>query len=70
MNGTEARAGIGAYLNFYNRERPHQTLGYQTPGAVFQEGRGRQDEEGALSSGAETFLQIAVDSLNLASSLS
>lgn len=27
----EARAGIGRYLAFYNSERPHQALGYQTP---------------------------------------
>ena len=29
----EARTGIGRYLNFYNVERPHQALGYQTPDA-------------------------------------
>jgi putative transposase len=34
----EARAGIGAYLNFYNEERPHQALGYRTPGEVFETG--------------------------------
>ena len=27
-DGTEAKQGIGAYLDFYNRERPHQALGY------------------------------------------
>ena len=27
QNGTEARKGIGAYLAFYNQERPHQALG-------------------------------------------
>ena len=30
-DGTEAKQGIGAYLGFYNRERPHQALGYRTP---------------------------------------
>ena len=35
----EARAGIGAYLRFYNSERPHQTLDYRTPAQVFEEGR-------------------------------
>ena len=35
----EARAGIGAYLRFYNSERPHQALGYRTPAQVFEEGR-------------------------------
>ena len=31
----EARIGIGAWLTFYNDERPHQALGYRTPTAVF-----------------------------------
>ena len=34
QNGTEARKGIGAYLAFYNQERPHQALGYRSPGQV------------------------------------
>ena len=32
----EARSGIGAYLRFYNEERPHQALGYRTPREVFE----------------------------------
>ena len=32
----EARRGIGGWLSFYNDERPHQALGYQTPRAVFE----------------------------------
>ena len=35
----DARAGIGAYLRFYNDERPHQTLGYRTPRELFDAGR-------------------------------
>ena len=35
QNGTEARKGIGAYLAFYNQERPHQALAYRSPGLVF-----------------------------------
>tara|TARA_B100000315_G_scaffold234869_1_gene249267 strand:+ start:365 stop:847 length:483 start_codon:yes stop_codon:yes gene_type:complete len=35
----EARAGIGAYLRFYNTERPHQSLEYRTPAQVFENGR-------------------------------
>ena len=31
----EARAGIGGYLDFYNDDRPHQALGYQTPAAFY-----------------------------------
>ena len=31
----EARCGIGAWLVFYNNERPHQALDYRTPSEVF-----------------------------------
>jgi putative transposase len=63
-NGTEARKEIGAYLDFYNRERPHHALGYRTPGEVFQE------EQVALLAAVETLPMVAEDSLDLASSLS
>ena len=31
----EARRGIGCYFRFYNRQRLHQALGYQTPAEVY-----------------------------------
>ena len=31
-----ARRGIGAWIAFYNRERPHQALGYQTPTSFYE----------------------------------
>jgi len=31
----EARARVGNWLNWYNRERPHQSLGYRTPGEMW-----------------------------------
>jgi putative transposase len=34
----EAKTGIGAWLSFYNDERPHQSLGYRTPRQIHQEG--------------------------------
>ena len=34
----EAKAGIGAWLDFYNIERQHQSLGYRTPQQIYQEG--------------------------------
>ena len=37
-DGREARRSIGAYFDFYNRERPHQTLDYRTPADVYNAG--------------------------------
>jgi putative transposase len=34
----EARTGIGAWLDFYNTERQHQSLGYRTPQQIYREG--------------------------------
>jgi putative transposase len=34
----EAKAGIGAWLNFHNEERQHQSLGYRTPRQIYDEG--------------------------------
>ena len=31
----EARVGIGRYFDFFNDERPHQALGYQTPASFY-----------------------------------
>ena len=42
----QARAGIGAYLRFYNNERPHQALDYRTPAQVFEEGRTQVHQPG------------------------
>jgi putative transposase len=36
----EARAGIDRYMRFFNSERGHQALGYQTPDAIYR-GRAR-----------------------------
>src|SRR5437764_6710947 len=32
----ELRRGLGRYFGFYNEERPHQSLGDLTPGAVYR----------------------------------
>ena len=34
-NVPEAMVSLGNYFRFYNRERPHQSLGYRTPGEVY-----------------------------------
>lgn len=31
----EARQSLGNYIEFYNQERPHQALGYQTPATIY-----------------------------------
>jgi len=35
-DGLAARDGIGRYMRFYNQDRPHQALGYQTPEAFYR----------------------------------
>jgi putative transposase len=34
-DGREARISLGEYFHFYNTTRPHQSLGYLTPGEVY-----------------------------------
>jgi hypothetical protein len=34
----EAKAGIDAWLSFYNDERQHHSLGYRTPRQIYEEG--------------------------------
>jgi len=37
-DGGEARAGIAAWMEFYNHGRLHQALDYQAPTAVWRDG--------------------------------
>ena len=37
-DGREARAGIGAWMSFYNERRPHQAMDYRMPMAVWRAG--------------------------------
>jgi putative transposase len=36
QNGLEAAKRLAAYFQFYNEERPHQSLQYQTPGHIWR----------------------------------
>ncbi len=63
----EARTGINAYLEFYNRQRPHQSLGYRTPAEVYQKVAA---QEAGPTSGLVKPSVGAGDSLNLALRLS
>ena len=40
----EAKLGLGRYFEFYNNERPHQSLDYRTPAEVYT---GRTGDEEA-----------------------
>ena len=44
----EACRELGAYFRFYNDQRPHQALGYRTPGKVFSEGTALREEESKI----------------------
>jgi putative transposase len=35
----DLESGLSAYFRFYDEERPHQSLGYRTPGEVYRGGR-------------------------------
>ena len=37
----EARNGIRCYMNFFNNDRPHTALGYQTPTSFYEGERGK-----------------------------
>ncbi len=39
-NMAELMMGLAQYFAFYNEERPHQSLGYQTPASVYRSGIG------------------------------
>ena len=68
----EARVRITAYLEFYNRQRPHHALGYRTPAEVYpnsQEEKVAAPEAG-LSSALVTPSVGVGDSLHLALGLS
>jgi putative transposase len=36
----ELMVGLAQYFAFYNAERPHQSLGYQTPDQVYRNANG------------------------------
>jgi putative transposase len=42
----DLESGLTAYFHFYDEERPHQSLGYRTPGEVYRDGRSRAMQGG------------------------
>jgi len=35
-SGVDAEVGLRAYMSFYNEQRPHQALKYETPGSAYR----------------------------------
>jgi len=42
VNGADLFAALESYFHFYNHQRPHQALGYRTPGDLFPPGSKRK----------------------------
>jgi hypothetical protein len=70
QNGKDARIGIGDYFRFYNTTRPHQALGYRTPGEVFTTTVFEEHEKGVIESLTLGTIDTAGHYLNLAPLLS
>jgi putative transposase len=70
QNGKDARIGISDYFHFYNTARPHQALGYRTPGDVFTSIPFEEPEKGVIESLTTSTIDAAGHYLNLAPLLS
>jgi putative transposase len=70
QNGKDARIGIGDYFRFYNKARPHQALGYRTPGEVFASIPIEDTKKGMIESLPQCPIDTAGHYLNLAPLLS
>ena len=47
-NGQELYHGLSEYFRYYNQERKHQSLGYQTPAAWYEGGKGKVQQSGFI----------------------
>ena len=70
QDGRDARASLGDYFRFYNTERPHQALGYQTPAEVFNLMPVEVTNGGMVESLTSNTVRIAGPALNIAPILS
>jgi putative transposase len=52
----EAKADIGAWLDFYNAERQHQSLGYRTPRQIYKKACGYVDDRRCRPAALPRFL--------------
>jgi len=70
QNGKDARIRISDYFRFYNTARPHQTLGYRTPGDVFTSIPFEESEKSVIESLTPGTIDTGGHYLNLAPLLS
>jgi len=59
----EVRSGLAAYFEFYNHERPHQALGYRTPGEVYLAGKRSKKERAEVRPVAVSSVALGAPSL-------
>jgi len=59
LNVLEARTSLAEYFAFYNGQRPHQALDYQTPAEVYFRRQGLQGEQG-IADGALAATPVAL----------
>ena len=68
QDGREAKTALADYFRFYNNERPHQSLGYRTPAAVYNPNRMDKPQVSLIVS--KEAPRMAEPHLNLAPTLS
>jgi putative transposase len=61
----EAREGIGQWINFYNHTRLHQSLGYQTPSAIYNNQKEKKNEKLEMQKESEATKQDLLPIVNL-----
>lgn len=65
QDGRDARTSLSSYFHFYNSERPHQALSYQTPVKIFNSIKGESTPRGMLKSIIPDIPRIAGPTLNI-----
>jgi putative transposase len=65
QDGRDAGTNLDAYFRFYNTERPHQALGYQTPAEIFNSMKIEPNNGGMVESLLPQTTRIAGSALNI-----
>ena len=62
---SEAKQGIGNYINFYNQERPHQSLNYKTPAEMYFDSNNQEKKLDCILNMANSCLDNGVHLIKL-----